>query len=424
MSIDLVLVNSPIQEYEDGYRPDYRTTAPLGLGYLGTIAQNAGIRTLIVDAEAEKLSIPEIRKRVNDLSPKSVGINMTSTNHQISLGILEGIDAPHKMVGGAHATLKGQEISAENPNLLVVAGEAEDVIVDAVRNQRRGFVNAGRVQDLDRLPFIDRSLFFNDPYAVDGRLETAMTTQRGCPFSCNFCSVPNINGRRVRGRSLENVMAEIRQLKETRSIDSIHFMDDIFNYNRKRLEEFCDASQREGLGIDWRALTRVELLDEDLLEKMKKAGCYKIALGIESGVPRILRYIGKCDDLEHIRRVFRKAREVGIETKVFFTMGSPIETEDEIKTTIDFAQEIAPNEAYFMVVRAYPGTRLYEDMLSFGRTTEDLDSYRQFRDKKGYVKYHVMNARSLNGMSEEKLDALVKEAYSRFYKGKEVVLTE
>lgn len=419
MSKELVLINSPIQEYEDGYRPDYRTTAPLGLGLLGTITRQSGIDTIIVDAEAEKLSIPEITKRVNGYNPKSIGINVTSTNYHLCLDILKGIDAPHKMVGGAHATLKGPQISTENPGLLVVAGEAEDVIVDAVRSKRTGFINAGRIEDLDRIPFIDRTLFFNDPYAVDGRLESAMTTQRGCPYSCNFCSVPKINGRKVRGRSLENVMEEITTLKRERDIDSIHFMDDIFNYNRKRLEEFCDTMEQRNLGIEWRALTRVELLDDALLERMKKAGCYKIALGIESGTPRILRYIGKCEDLPHIRQVFKKSREIGIETKAFFTIGSPIETEEEIKTTIDFAQELEPNEAYFMVVRAYPGTKLYEDMISFGRTNEDLDSYRQFKDKNGYVKYHVMNMRSLNGMSEEKLDGLIKEAYAKFYKGKE-----
>ena len=103
----LVLINSPIQKYSDAYRPQYRTTAPLGLGYLGTIARKAGIETVLIDAEAEKLTVEELTHKVNTLNPKFVGINMTSTNYKISLEILDDIDAPHKLVGGPHSTLKG-----------------------------------------------------------------------------------------------------------------------------------------------------------------------------------------------------------------------------------------------------------------------------------------------------------------------------
>src|SRR3989344_8413203 len=140
---DLVLINSPIQKYSDEYRPHYRTTAPLGLGYLGTIARNAGIETILIDAEAKKLTVEELTKKVNNLSPRTVGINMTSTNYKISLEILDGIDAPHKLVGGAHATLKGEDIAKERPDLLVVKGEADNVFVDLVKSQRKGLFSAG-----------------------------------------------------------------------------------------------------------------------------------------------------------------------------------------------------------------------------------------------------------------------------------------
>ena len=412
----LVLINSPIQKYSDSYRPKYRTTAPLGLGYLGTIARNAGIETVLIDAEAEKLTLPELTQKVNALNPQTVGINMTSTNYKISLEILDGIDSPHKMVGGAHATLKGEDIARERPDLLVVKGEADDAFVDLVRNQRKGLVTTGLVNNLDNLPFIDRTLFSNDPYVNGDRKESAMVTARGCPFSCVFCSVPVTNGRKVRTRSMNNVMAEIEQL-QTQGIDTIHFMDDIFNYDKTRLSEFCDSVNQRGLNLGWRALARVELLnDRELIEKMASAGCYKLAFDIESGVPKILDYIGKCNDLDLIKSVFRNCREAGIETKAFFTIGHPPETEADIRRTIDFSQEIKATEAYFMVVRAFPGTRLYDEMRKTGITEKELDNYKQYQDEDGYVKYHVMNFRSLNGMSNDHLDTMVKEAYGRFYK--------
>jgi radical SAM superfamily enzyme YgiQ (UPF0313 family) len=167
---------------------------------------------------------------------------------------------------------------------------------------------------------------------------------------------------------------------------------------------------------DPEGITGEELLDDKLLEKMALAGCYKLAFGIESGTPRILDYIGKCSDLDFIRDVFQRCRELGIDTKAFFTIGYPSETEEEIRRTIDFSLELDANEAYFMVVRAFPGTPLYDEMRKAGFSEEELGQYKQFQDEDGYVKYHVMNFRSLNGMPNEHLDNLVKEAYGRFYK--------
>ena len=149
---------------------------------------------------------------------------------------------------------------------------------------------------------------------------------------------------------------------------------------------------------------------------MSDSGCYRLAFGLESGTPRVLRNIGKSSDLDVVRNVFAKCKQVGIETKAFFTMGHPTETEEEIRRTIDFALELKPNDAYFMIVRAFPKTKLYSQMKRKGFSDQELNEYQQFQDKDAYVKYHVMNVRSLNGMTNEHLDNLVREAYSRFYK--------
>ena len=414
----LVLINSPIQEYSEIYRPDYKTTAPIGLGYLGTIARNAGIDTELVDAEAEKLSIEETTRRVNSMCPRSVGINMSSTNYHLSLNILDRINAPHKIVGGPHASLMGERLTKQRPDLLVVSGEADDLIVDLVNNKRTGLVSGGLTQNLNKLPFIDRSLFVNDPYNADGRYEAAISTGRGCPFSCNFCSVPTMFGGIVRTRSVGNVTTEIRSLNKN-GIDSIHFIDDIFNFNEDRLYEFC--RELSGSNISWGCLSRSELLDNLKLKIMHRSGCYKISFGVESGVPRILNSIGKSMDIDHIRRIFAKCKDIGIETRAFFTIGHPTETEKEIRRTIDFAEELKPNDAYFMVVRAFPRTKLYAQMRNEGFTEQQLNQYQQFQGEGAYGKYHVTNIRSLNGMTNEHLDNLVKEAYSRFYKTPELV---
>jgi anaerobic magnesium-protoporphyrin IX monomethyl ester cyclase len=411
---DLVLINSPIQRYSESYRPDYRTTAPLGLGYLGTMTRNTGISTTLIDAEAKKLSIDEIVRKANALTPKSVGINMSSTNYHISLEILDKIEAPHKMVGGAHSSLCGAELSQIRPDLLVVRGEAESMIADAVKYQLTGLVNAGQIKDLDSLPFIDRSLFVGiDPTLESKRCESTLVSSRGCPYLCDFCTVPITNGRNVRTRSIDNVISEVKAL-QSKGVESVHFMDDILNYNRERTLKLSRSLGETG--IEWRGLARVELLDDELLKTMADSGCYRLAFGLESATPRLLKSIGKNANLDLVRKVFAQCKQLGIETKAFFTFGHPTETEDEIRKTIDFAEEIKPNDAYFMVVRAFPKTKLYAQMKRSGFTDSELNEFQQFQDNDAYVKYHVMNVRSLNGMSNEQLDNLVREAYGRFYK--------
>ena len=408
----LVLINSPIQKYSKEYKPEYRTTAPLGLGYLGTIARRNGIETTLIDAEAEKLTVDETAEKVNNFAPDVVGINMASTNYKLSLEILGKIQAPHKLIGGPHATLKGNSLTG---NHLIVRGEAEDILLDILQ-KRNGIVNAGVIENLDRLPFIDRTLFVNDPYSIDGKLESAISTTRGCPYSCVFCCVPVINGRKVRARSVKNVVEEIKELKE-RGVNSIHFIDDLFNYDRKRLEDFCNTLIEQEINITWKDLSRIELLDGALLEKMKESGCYKLAFGLESGTKRILEYIGKCTDLNKVRNIIKKCSELGIETKGFFTIGYPDEAEEDIKRTIDFSQELGLTEAYYMVVRAFPGTKMFKEMRKYF-SEEQLEDYYQFNGKGDYIKYHVMNSQSLNGIPNKRLDGYVREAYEKFYKGK------
>lgn len=403
----LLLINSPMQEYNKNNRPRYETTAPLGLGYLATIASNAGIETHLIDSEAEKLSIDEIIERASSIQPDVVGINAFSTNYQIALKILKKIDTGYRMVGGPFATLYD---GPTNNNLTIVRGEAESAILDLVNNRPKGIIDTKPVRNLDSLPFINRAFFKNDPYNINGKREASLITSRGCLFRCCYCAINRLNNNTLRLRSIENVIDEIQQLR-AQGVNSIHFVDDLFNHTKDRVRNFCNSLKEKDINIHWRALCRVDTLDPTLIQTMRDSGCYKLAFGIESASPHILNYIGKSDDLKKVEETFKLCRNLGIKTKAFFTIGYPNETHDDIKKTIDFAKHLVPDEARFMVIRAFPGTRLYEDMRFKGFTHEELTEYKQFTGNGVYVKYHVMNIQSLNGMPHEKLDEYIKEAY-------------
>ncbi|MBS3087296.1 radical SAM protein [Candidatus Pacearchaeota archaeon] len=416
MSIkDLVLINSPMQKYSEENRPHYFTTAPLGLGYLATIASNAGYDVELVDAEAEKLSPREIIERVNKYESKMVGSNLFSTNHKLALDIMKEINSDYKIVGGPYVTLGGRGIPIEYG---AIKGEAENIFLDVLKNNSEGFVDAGLVGNLDSLPFIDRKFFINDPYFLDERKEVSISSSRGCSFSCAYCSVPTISGKQMRFRSVENVVSEIEKLAEE-GVNSIHFVDDLFNFSKERTRSFAKAISESSANPNWRALCRIENLDKELLTQMRDSGCYKIALGIESATPRILKYIGKNSDTKKVESVFNYCKELGIQTKAFFTIGYPTETKKEIESTIDFAMKLNPDSARFMVVRAFPQTRLYEDVKSSGIPVDSLDGYVQSNTNQSYVKYHVMNLQSLNGMSAKELDKYITKAYHRFSKLKD-----
>ncbi len=410
----IVLINSPLQDYTLIQKPVYTTTAPLGLGYLATILKNSGFDVKLVDAEAEKLSFQEIIKTVSEYNPTVVGINVFSTNWNLSLSLLNNIEAQYKLVGGPHTLNLNSD---SYPNISIVQGEVESSIVEIITKKPLGLIIGSPVKNLDTLPFINRNFFINDPYFLEnGKKEVSISASRGCPFHCVYCAIP-ILGTKIRNRSIDNVCNEIEKL-QSEGVDSIHFIDDIFGSTKKRIHQFCQEVLKRNLNISWRALFRIDILDRNLLEKMCEAGCYKVAFGIESASKSVLEYIGKPTNLKKIRIIFNQCHKLGLETKAFFTLGYPDETAKQIEKTINFALELSPTEVRFMVVRAFPGTKLYLDMRQRGFTDEDLRNYYQFQGPNKYIKYHVMNAIPLNGMNRKELDNYINEAYRRFNESK------
>jgi radical SAM superfamily enzyme YgiQ (UPF0313 family) len=200
------------------------------------------------------------------------------------------------------------------------------------------------------------------PGIIRGQFHDGITTfytSRGCPYSCIFCCSHKTAGRKLRQRSVENVLEEIRYLKREYNIKGLYFNDDTFGLNRGWLRDFCDKVRQEKYRIVWGCQTRANLLDKELLTEMKSAGCIQVDIGCESGSDKILKSLRKGIKVKDILNAFRNAKEIGVDTFATFIMGNPGETMEDILETEKVAREIN-SRVSFLVLVPYPGSEVFE----------------------------------------------------------------
>ena len=211
-------------------------------------------------------------------------------------------------------------------------------------------------------------------------------TSRGCPFGCIFCSIHLSMGSQWRGRSAQNVIEEIKLLLNDYRVEHIAFLDDNMSLNKKRMNDICDAIIKDNLKFTWSTPNglRADTLDGQLLEKMKKSGCTRIAVAPESGSQRVVTdIIGKKLDLREIVRVVKKCKQIKLQVDCFFVMGLPGETKVDIEKTLAFAKRvrsIGATGCNFAIATPFLGTRLHDRFVELGYLREDFDEFTMFRN--------------------------------------------
>jgi len=379
---------------------------PINIASLAAFLLANGIDTRIVDFEVEHLSDKEFAARVSDYGPDLVGFTCLSATVVAANRLAKVVKSccPDALVvaGGPHISAmperslqefegfdvaafgEGEETLLElcqrasegaKPNLHGVRGVAYRSGSETVTEESRPLIN-----DLDKLPFPARHLLNLDLYragptpgvADSACRSTVLFTSRGCTEDCTFCASKITFSRRLRFRSSEHVLAEVKQCIEKFGFDHYTIDDDTFTLNRKRLKKMLDGFA--ALGISWDCDTRVNAVDQDMLAKMKAAGCKKVAFGIESGSDRIRNLIKKRITEEQIITAFDAAKRAGLATEAFFIIGShPSETLDEVQMTLKLAKRVAPDFIVVNVVTPFPGTELYDTMQAGGYMPETLD---------------------------------------------------
>lgn len=390
----VVLFNSPI--YPESQDDKEEHLPPLGLGYIATELNRAGIPAEIVDCVHDQLGIDEIVKIINKGSFDCVGFNIFSINIEIVKAILLRLErSVHVFLGGKVVEYIWDEVShwGYRYPITAIIGEGELIFPALILNNcienpiaTEGSFSVYRVdsnsvyypKDLDAIS-LDRTLFCGREIKNRfGLLESCIVASRGCIYNCAFCggaqdSNPNITPRY---RSCPNISNEIKAIIQlSPATKSIRILDDLFLRDRKSIIDACNIFNAFPQ-IHWRCMAHVQsfINNLDMIGALKKSGCDEVFIGIESGSPEIRRKIQKAGSIEDVIRCVESLLQVGISVKGYFICGFPGETAQQINETVNLALMLkriegslnASFRASAFQFRPYHGTKLYNEITASG----------------------------------------------------------
>ncbi|MFH1508135.1 MAG: radical SAM protein [Candidatus Omnitrophota bacterium] len=374
---------------------------PLGLAYIAAVLRQKGHKVQILDRDyimrkhnfdfeaTDKVTLDMIR----DFSSGIVGFSATTPNvsdvdafsrqvKAMDASILTVIGGPH-CVGEPEDTLR---ICAGID--LLVRGEGEIAMSDIARGVDLSLISgltyrqgnntfhsnqdSQLIESLDGLPMPARDLldmkFYTRPSRFISRNLSLRTTHiftaRGCPYNCSYCAGPLMGKRKVRYHSPQRVAAEIEELIDRYNVEAVYFAEDMFLSNKKRAAEMADLFIQRGINkkIVWMAQVSTNVVDDELLSIMKKAGCVHIEYGFESGSQRILGLMNKSTIVNNNKNAALLTRKHGFRFQGNFIVGFPGETRDDFNQTISFIKEVKPNNISLNLFMPLPGTQIYQKL--------------------------------------------------------------
>ncbi|MAM68654.1 MAG: hypothetical protein CMM12_07840 [Rhodospirillaceae bacterium] len=407
----------------------------LGLAYIASALRDQGHVVAIIDYEVNDWPIDQVEGDIRDFAPDVVGMTAYITNMRRCARVASiAKDVNPDIVtilGGPQVTIFPDEAFHADSIDMIVLSEGEIIIrnvmnalgdEDALRKVKGIWFRSasgeivknlreGLVDDLDIFPSPALDLFemekYYPPAHIRGKRVAHLLTSRGCPFKCTFCETKLTFGRSFRYHSTEKIVEELADLVQ-KGYDSFQFYDDIFTANKKRVVDLCEAIIEKGWKIQWMCFTRTNCVDGDILALMKRAGCYLITYGGESGDDDLLRLIKKDLTVDTNYKGIQMARDFGIQTMSSFMLGLPTETPEQTMKTINFAVDSGLDYAVFPITEPYPGTELWVDAQKYGRF-----------DDSGKYQNNLLSENSAvwipNGRTREELETMAQTAMRRFY---------
>ncbi|MBZ0271177.1 B12-binding domain-containing radical SAM protein [bacterium] len=383
----------------------YTCIPPLGFGYLSTTLKRAGHSVLWADIGHEGYTKEKFFADLHRDPPGLLGFQIYSRTLPGARDLIEETrkhvpDTTAFVAGGWHPTLEPEQTLDFLPGVdFVLMGEADESmprLANALEGRTGAVLDTipglawregGKVRkneatlppDLDALGHVDWEGMRPWTYKAEnlgGFTKYApaalMLASRGCPYICEFCSVPEVNGHRVRRHGIEHLLEDVELLHKKYGFREIRFMDDNFPTQKSYVLEFCDALRRKNfdIAISFPAGIHLRLVDGEVLDALKSVGLYSFSCGIESGNERVLKMIRKNITKDVVREKIKLVQSKGLQTTAFFILGYPTETRAEIEDTIRFARELDLTGAHFNVFTPFPGTKITRRLADWGLLRE------------------------------------------------------
>ncbi len=374
--------------------------SPLTLAYLAAIAQKEH-EVQIIDGEAEHLTPTELTERVLSFNPDLIGMTATTSFFDTvtqQAVIFKRVLNSKIVIGGPHVTYFKEKVFKECFDYFII-GQCDGTFASFLRNPKetKGVLyrknkkiiytgNNDEVVDLNTLPWPLRGSLRHDLYIIGtqyGRKKyTTMMMSRGCPFKCVFCST-SIYGNKVRRRSVESVIEEIKEILNNYYIKHIYFTDDTLTLDRKFIMQVCLEIINRGLRFTWESSTRADLVDEELIKTMREAGCIRLSFGLESTDKQVRLLIRKHVPLEAYTVANRLTNKYGIETINSVMLGLPGDNRSTIEHTINYVRNCREiKHATFGIAIPYPGSEMYnmavKELHGLKLVSEDFSMYQRY----------------------------------------------
>ncbi|RJP23546.1 MAG: radical SAM protein [Candidatus Abyssobacteria bacterium SURF_5] len=400
---------------------------PLGIQTLAPVLRRHGHRVQMFDSCHPQMKAADIAQAARKNRPDLIALSSLSTTTYPAVKAtanrlkIEAPDIPI-ILGGVFPSMNPVHILRDCPDIdCIGVGEGEELLPeyldhladpgavaglvwrkngDIIQNDRRPLI-----QDLDRFPYPDRSSLPIDyveslPMDVPAVLSLdrfcTMQTSRGCPYNCSYCNISVLFGGKWRHRSAEHVLGEMQELSD-QGYRSIYFTDDHFLLNRKRINAICTGIINRNLKFHWGCEGRVDSVAIDQFPIMKKAGCFALSFGIESGTQKVLDLLNKKQSLDEIEHAVKQAKRSGISRiHGFFLIGSPNETEPDVMASFRFAAKLQIDTFNFNRLCVYRGTPLWKEYVGRGIIDDDADWSKWF--KCSDIDPTVLPSEALNSM--------------------------
>jgi radical SAM superfamily enzyme YgiQ (UPF0313 family) len=381
-----------------GIKTGHVSHYPLGLGYLHACLESCGynVKSLFLNNYEYKICFDMVIKNISEFSPEVIGLQMLTSNRVSSYRLIEYIHGKYPeiqlVIGGIHATLMYEQLIKKYPYIIAVLGEGEITLTELVKSltigscdlssidgiafSRNGIVTKTRkrslLQDLDSLPFPKHDQFFNSD-----RISGCIITSRGCPFSCSFCCLDAISGRKVRFRSINNVIDEIELMtNKFPTMTNIWIHDDSFLIDTKRAINFCDEIIRRKIGVEFICSSRMKPINKELINKLEQANFKQVLLGLESGDAGILKSCHKGITQKDALYTIDLFSRSTIEIYAFLIVGLPGENIRTVWNTIEFIKKLQKIKYIYYdniaLLTVYPGTEIYEIAKARGELDDDF----------------------------------------------------